>query len=363
MREAIRAFIVEVFPVESEKRMEVVNAIRHYRAVCRKVFGLLVAVEAAGSDFTEIDGAFRVMPNTDRSKTILENALGKSGKAHLYEMRDWVLKELAPTWRSIVFDCMRRDISSKWRARDPAHPEARRDYLTLNGARKLAEFNHSPLPILHSKSHNAAVNFDGHKVILEWDKRMGAIAFQVAKLEPARWWYWRNLAGNKWRFGTALLNERDGNLRLTIPYYRPIEDEITLNAGRRFTVKIGGCPDHYFTGTGLDISILSTLRWLERLSAQRSECRRRRASVSRGRSLNFEARLAGRLSAARENGSRTWNHTWAKKIVSACRIQKAGSLGLGSLPPDLHGHPWWWSQFKSILQYKCEAAGIEVLGG
>lgn len=363
MREAIRAFTVEVFPVDSGKRMEVVNAIRHYRAVCRKVFGVLVAVEAAGSDFSEIDGTFRVIPNTVRGKMILENALGKSGKAHLYETRDWVLRELAPTWRSFVFDCLRRDISSKWRARDPEYPEARRSYLTLNGARKIAEFNHSPLPILHSETHNAAVNFDGHKVILEWDKKMGAIPFQVAHLEPARWWYWRNLAGHKWRFGTALLNERDSNLKLTIPYYHPIEDAIPLDARRRFIVKVGGFADHYFTGTGLDISILSVLRWLDRLSAQQRDCRRRRTSVSRGRTLNFEARLAKRLSAARENGSRTWNHTWAKMIVSACRAQNAGSLELGTLPPDLHGHPWWWSQFRSILRYKCEAAGIDVLGG
>src|SRR5262245_28270370 len=133
---------------DDAQRLAVLNqvrqSIRQYRAVLRHCFSVLTCAQAAAAEISWQGGdagEIRVRPNNDAARQVLAAATGKDGAALGYQLREYVLQTLAPTWHSFVWDSLRRDMSTAWTAKDAEFPRAGRGWLILQGARGISRFN------------------------------------------------------------------------------------------------------------------------------------------------------------------------------------------------------------------------------
>src|SRR5512135_3066601 len=211
-----------VFQVMTDDALypKVRESVRLYRAAARQVYCACAMAEMAGAEIVYKNDIVAVNPHTDEARAILAKALGKDGAAHLYQCRDWVLKELAPTWHSFVWDSLRRHVSSAWRAPDTQFANAKRGYLTLQGARDIARFRHlgigMPASAARPKLHE-------HKLTVAWDHAIGPVEFTLPRLDGGRYVTWKCLRDHAdgWKLGTIYLSERDGKLSIIVSHERP----------------------------------------------------------------------------------------------------------------------------------------------
>lgn len=404
------------------QRRKVIDSIQLYRAVARKAFAALSMAEIAGAkiefaanepkDEPQTEAApaeptqyLRVTAN-DESRRIMEIAFGKAGKAFCYELRDFVLKELAPHWFSHVWDGLRRDIVTAWSSKDAEMTKATRGHLILGMRRNMAGFWFKGLPILRTDTVTSNVKYDGTKITLSWDHELGPVTFRPVmqsskqnrkpKLDPARRYILHQIASGAWKSCTPRLSERDGILSLFIPYYAPaLERTSELSKDRVMEITFSEQPEEYFQCRVHDgrrgyvddlrnrtLSVVAVLDWLARLKSQSDKLDAHRRSCGNPRRegeghCKAHELITGRLenvSRTRENGCRTWNHLWTKQLVKKAREWNCGKIVVFDLPSavdkrqdvpqhmaaGLLGRPWGWFEFKSMLQYKSKYEGIEL---
>ena len=164
------------------------------------------------------DGNLAVVPHSSEAHEIMQKALGQEGKALAYPCRKWVLQTLAPTWYSFVWDSLRRDVSDRWRAKDPEFTKASRGWLILQGKRLIALFRRRGIGMPRL---TARPKLEGRSLVLKWDREIGKVELKLKKVDSGRWFAWRNIQEGNWSLGTMYLNEREGKLRVTITYERP----------------------------------------------------------------------------------------------------------------------------------------------
>lgn len=366
-----RSIVINVLPENLNVRRKIIDSIRLYRAAARKAFAACAMAEMAGAEIIERDGDLKIIPHTDGAKTILKSAFGVDGKAHLYELRLW-LRELHPTWMSIVPESLHRDIvSPRWRAKDPEFPKATRGYLTLNGVRGMAQFNKTGIYF-----KNTIPRIAERTVTLRWDYDIGDVVLKIIDMDPSRWHVWKNIVDKTegWKLGGTYLKERDGKLILIIGYECP-DKEQSLDSGRVLCVEFTDNPELFITThtedkkfSGDAISVSGAMAWAKEIESIRGAYLQRLASYGSPRKRWGSKRLrAGvcarleRLTARRANGEKSHNHLWTRRIVENAIRCKTGRVVVVNTPErEMFGIFWGWYQFKQMLKYKIEEVGGKI---
>jgi len=357
-----RSTKIDIIP-PADKRQEIINSIRLYRAACRKAYSACSNAEMAGAEIICNDNDIKIKPNNESAKQILELAFGVTGKAHLYQVRIWI-RDLHPTWMSIVPESIHRDIvSPRWRAKDPEFPKATRGYLTLNGARAHASFMRVGI---YFKNTVPKIRADRRCISLKWDYDIGEVDFNIPKLDGSRYGIWKNLCEQKegWKPGGMFLSEKDGKLFLVLSFECPdpiadIDKEktltVTINKEEPENYITSSCENKRFTSD--KISVLDAVNWLDKLNIVREKYLKQLAAAGINKRRNKHHKIVAKKmetqSTKRTNGQKSFNHLWTRRIIQHAVRTKCGTIVLSGLPEkEMLGHPWGWYQFREMLKYK-----------
>ena len=384
-----RSVTLDVFATD-ERRQDVLNSIRKYRAVCRQVYATLLLAQTAGASVEEHETGPRLKPDGDGSKLALAAALGSAkiergkktkgegqeykvqiGSGLAYELREYVRKELWPTALSYVWDSIRRDVTTVWTSKDPEHTQAKRGWLALQGARGIAQFNWRGIGIPVATGRP---KLERDLLALKWDHEIGSLTFKLPRLDGGRYFVWKNLrdGSDGWELGTIYLNERDGKLKVTMTYTKPASVaqvdpkrvcRVKLVADKETLLRIVG-PDG--AATYDTIASADVLAWLVRRrqqkelrEAERSACGAPRRDWGRRKGWNCAQRIIAKLTLRREQGVKNHNHAWARRIVARATAWRCGRIEINKVPDDLAGYPWKWQQLVDFITYKSQERGIE----
>ncbi len=375
-----RSVSIDVWLPEAhkEKYKQIIESIRHYRGVARHTYGILFAAHAAGADF-KYDEKFSLRPNNERCKQLLALALdkmkegGELYKAPVYEVREYILKNLAPNWKPFVFDSLRQDVYSRWKAPDTEFPKAQRGYLSLQGARGVAKFQRIGIgfPQLTAKPR-----LEGHSIFLDWDREIGEIEFKFEKLDSHRFWVWRQITENPaWSAGTVFLKEIDGVLNIGISYDRPavISD---ADPGRVLKVTFSDQIDSLIRMSGPDgeasydsISVAAALGGIDELRKLREYYEKRKSSTGaknkpwgvRNAFVDV-AKTLNNVTVRRERQCKDWSHRWTKRIIDNAKRWRCKTVEIHDLPKEeMLKRPWGWHQFKLFAEYKTKEIGCNLV--
>jgi hypothetical protein len=370
-----RNIVINVLAPDKDTHRKVVDSIRLYQAACRKAYSVCATVEMAGAEINTVDKEgnpkISVKPLNDRSKQIIELAIGMSGKkGHFYELRPW-LQELHPSWMYLVPEAIQRNIVSKrWRAKDPEFPEAKRGYLTLNGAREFARFTRIGIYF-----KNTAQKIGERSITLKWDYDIGEVTFKIYDMDPSRWYIWKNVCSGAegWSNDTMYLQEKDGKLRIVAGYTCPDKEQV-LDQSKPLYVEFGTDPKLYITMRsdkiydGDVLSVIGALEWAKEIEAISSKFSLRKDSYG---SLNKKwggrrgwravIKKINRLTDRRTNGVMNHNHLWTRRIANAAVRYGAGRIIVLNMPEkSMFGIPWAWHNFRTMLEYKVGEIGGKV---
>lgn len=404
-----RSIVMEIWVKDDDEKKtgknRVIEAIQQYRAALRHCFGCVATVQAAGGSYNPETG--RISPDNAKAKQVLATVFGQEGKLFGYELRLYVLRDLCPTWMSYVWDGLRRDIQTAWRAGDPEFTKASRGWLILQGARGFNQFNRRGIPILpHS------ITMSGHTLTLKWDKVIGDVMFQLDRLDGGRYHVWKNLRDSTpgWTLGTCFLSEervkKIRRLKFVMTYACPANSTaLDPTQTVKVTVRPEGKPgEMLFKISGPngvteydEIDIAGVIGWLDQTRAEKTALEQRRAAYGNSKApwghrhgwLRTQDVIT-RLTNKREGGVKDHNHSWARRIATRAKSWLCGRIVMEGMPdtgitsqldkaakkamdngeevPDvvagLAGHPWNWSQFKAFLAYKFgEVGGREIVWG
>jgi hypothetical protein len=305
----------------------------------------------------------RVIPLKNSEQELLTATFGRNPQRSINK------NDLLSTGLSFVWDSIRREVQTKWNAPDVEYPKAKRGFLTLNGTRDIARFNHVGIgcPYLTAKPKVA-----NHQLLLKWDYEIGAVEFKIPKLDAMRYHVLKNLVNkiDGWKIGTLYLNERNGKLFIQLSYSRPdkkveLDESKVLNVD--FTddqeqfIKISDPAGQYTSKT---ISAIEAIGWLDELSAIRKRYEKRKAACgnprrpwgSRKQWNGLQKRLTNN-STRRANGIQTRNHLWTRRIVDCAILWNCAIVTINKIPDKLFDRDWKWYQFKVFLEYKINEIG------
>ncbi len=380
--EITRSVTVEVFLSEKfeEKYKAILNSIRHYRAVCRHTYALLFEAHAAGASFCEKDEKFMLKPDNERCKEILALAMNKKKddgslfKAPVYEVREYVMQTLAPNWKAFVFDGMRASVYSRWKAPDTEFPKAQRGFMSLQGARGVAQFQRIGISMARQ---TAKPLLEKHSIFLNWDREIGEIEFKFSKLDSGRYFIWKNITSNQeWKFGTVTLTEIDGKLKIGISYTRPA-NIAQLEPGNVMDVWFSNHSESYIRMTGPEgifsydsISTHGALGGIDELK-KKSEYYKERmgAAGSKRKPWGFRkafvdvSKTLNNVTVQRENQVKDWNHRWTRRIVENAKRWRCSKVVMHGVPKEkMSEHPEYSIGVEWIPEMACFGHLLWVLG-
>ena len=363
-----RSFKLDLIP-PSEQRFQIVASIRKYRTVCRQVYSAVAMAKMASADIQDNGDEIRITPQPNSEIELLTSTFGRNPQRTINK------NDLHPTALAFVWDSMRRDVASRWKSKDAEFPKATRGWLTLNGVRGFARFNRIGIgcPVL-----TARPEFREHSLFIKWDHEIGPVEFKIPRLDGGRYSIYQNIRDNTpgWKLGTLYLNERDGRVFATVSYSRPDKKD-KLDPTKNLTVTFSDNPEKFITVAGPgrydrdELSAVEAASWLDELNAVRRRYETRRAAVGNpnkpwGSRTSWRA-VQSRLSkntGRRENGVKTRNHLWTRRIVDRASAWSCGKIVVSNVPETLFERPWKWSQFVQFLEYKiAECGGICVVDG
>lgn len=382
METITRSTKFDVFLSDSTKYKEVINSIRLYRMLCRKAFSACALAEMAGATVTVKKDTPFLKPNHEASKTILKEVFQgtpQDYKMHLYELRNLILKEETPrnpetgksSWMSFVWDSLRGDVSTVWKAKDPSLPSLTKGWLLLQGARGIALFQKRGIGFPPQQKPEIAQ----HSLTLHWDHVMGPIEFKLGKLDGGRYHIWKGLRDNLpgWKLRTLYLSERDGKLFVTMAYESPsVKKNLDLNSILDITFTDN--KDTFITLKGPGklegdfISAEEAIGLLEQIKIRHDRWNNRKKAAGNPRRVWGSKKIwvavqdkIGRNSLHRENAIKDRNHLWTRRIVETAIRWNCGSIQINNTPDNFFGEPWKWSQFKTFLEYKIDEIGGKLV--
>lgn len=397
-----RSLVIPLNP-ESEEVLKITRAaIERQRAALRFMYSALATAEMTGASITETkDGDIRLKPNGPRGAMALTLAFspsrevtavkGKRGDGVLssitvgavpaYGLKDW-FGQYWPSARSFVFDSARLDICHAWKAKDPEIPKTTRGWLTMQGARRLAQFMRRGIGFPSGTS--PALRLGDHTVSAIWDAEIGPVNYTFGTLEPRQFAVVRKLLDpdSGYKVGTCYLNMDDKrDLRVIVTYNLPASFK-DLDPGRVCCVSLDTEPAKFEdwawvvhrenelpdpNGLMGFANLSSLLKQLEVRQAAIKERRRNCGNPKRpwGHKKGW---LANKNVGARATNQRTgvvtdFNHVWTRRFVDRAVSWRCGTLELrGNCYAEKIGpYPWNWFQFKTMLQYKCQEVGIKLI--
>lgn len=354
-----RSIKIDAIPPQ-ELRQQIINSIRQHRFACKQLYSVLTISELVSAKSEINDQGVKIIPDRDHQLlTYIKNP-----------ERAVIKNELLPTAMSFVWDSCKGAVETCWKSKDVEFPKATRGYLTLNGARDIAFFNRIGIacPRLTAKP-----KFEEHSLFLKWDHEIGEVEFKIPKLDGSRYHILRNLKENTdgWQLGTMYLNERDGKIFVTVSYSCP-DKTMEIDRSRVLSVSFTDDYEKFIKITGPEgvanydtISAVEAVAWLDELTAIRKKLELRKSATGNpkkpwGSAKQWKA-VQERLShntESRENGIRSRNHLWTRRIVTRAQSWNCGTIAIINLPEAMFGRQWQWYQFKTFLEYK-----ISELGG
>ncbi len=359
---------------QTEHRRQIISSIRRYRHTARTCFSILACAQAAGSSIIWKDDDIQIKPDNAKAKQLLELATGKEGKVLIYELRNYILRDLNPTWMSFVFDSVRRDIEVAWKAKDPEFTRASRGWLILQGSRGITQFNRRGIgfPVKTAKP-----KLDKHSLTLKWDHDLGPIEFKLGKLDGGRYYVWKSLRDgcDGFELGTLYLTEIDGKLAATLTYSKP-PDVQEVDVGRMATLEVfGNDPERLMVLQGPDgeetldrIDSQETHAWLSRmhmrkkvLEARRAACGSPRRPWGHRKGWLAAQDVLSNLTKLRTNGVTERNHRTTARMLDRLVKWRCGTVRIAPLPELIAGFQWNWSQFRQFVEYKLSEASITVV--
>jgi hypothetical protein len=366
-------------PRNQQDHFQVINAVRKYRACARQMFAIGMLSMSAGSKIEIHDDDIRVATEKGRSAEILQALFGKGGKGMLYSMRQWFLgperrtckfptevpvSESEAQWssaESFVWDSCRRDVVNRWNSKDPEFTKASRGWLTLQGARGMARFNNIGIgfPVLTAKP-----KMTNHTIRLKWDRAVGEIEFKIKRLDHGRWETWKSIVSGEYSAGTLFLNERKGELRITVAYQKPAASP-DLIIGK--TLQVEFLSDRICMSSRGDTDEVMTTHAVgalgrfemrkKAIEARREACGSVFQAWGHRNGWHKDQDVLSNLTRVRSAFLTDQNHAWSRRIADRVRQWRCGKVNV-VLPEDLSGRTWPWHQFKEFMTYK-----ISELGG
>lgn len=371
---------IEVFlqKEDKEKYLPIINSIKKYRIIGRQIATACAMAEIAGASIKEFtnkktgEKEISVKPDTNAAKKILVDTFDKDGKAHLYQLRNFVRKEEAPEFKSFVWDSIRADVSSKWLAKDPEFSNAKRGWLLLQTARTITWFHHIGIgfPLL-----TANPKIENHVITLFWDTNIGPVNFIIPPLDSSSYYIYKCIREKieGWKPGTIFLNERDRRLHILLTYSCPVKKE-NIDKHKKLFVEFTNQINAFITMYGERafkgniISAEEAIGWLLELK-KIQECydNRKKAAGNPNKPWGFKIayramkQRISNLTNRRKNGEKDRNHVWTRRIVDAAVRNECGTVIVKNIPSgELFGEPWGWYQFKNFLEYKMNEVGGKV---
>jgi len=366
---------------KKKTKRTIINSIKLYRSVARKIFTGAIMSKMAGAEIIFENEDLKISPKNDASSDILNLSYnGNFKKGPLYGIKPFI-KNLAPNWLSFVNDSVRRDIESALKRKDPEFPKASRDWLTLNGARGIGWFKRlgiaCPVATARPKLYN-------NKIRLKWDHEIGEIEFTVPKLDRGRYLIWKSIRDQEYKLGTIFLNEKDGKLRAIISYEMPSKKALKPDKNKVLMVEFSDNPENFIkmsidnrgkVHNNVDtINITEAINWARELKIQQDKFLSHRRSVgsprfpwgSRKISKGIKKRQ-NNITARTDNGKKYRNHLWSRRIAQRAEKFNAGSVILIDTPENtlfedsVNKTPWQMYQFKQFLKYKLDEIGVNLL--
>ena len=365
----IRSTNFDLFLADRDLHRKIVDSIRLYRAVCRQAFSVCAMAEISGATIEYDEKGIRVKSNSEAASRVLADTFGKEGKAHLYQLRDFVRTDLAPTWLSYVWDSLRADVSSRWRAKDPEITKATKGFLVLQGARALNRFMRIGIGMPHLTAHP---KIEKHEVTVKWDHIIGPVIFRFGKLDGGRYHILKGIRDNLpgWKLGTIYLNEHEGKLRLTMSYECP-DLEKSVDPVNVMEITFTDVPSQYITVKGPGnlegdyVSAEEAMGLLQQLNIKRERWEGRRTAVGNPRKAwgsktmwDATQKVISNVTEHRSNAVKTRNHLWTRRIIEDAKRWQCGTIVVNNMPERaMFGEPWNWSQFQQFLDYKIKEVG------
>lgn len=388
-------FNVLVSTEREEDKIPVTEWLKKYRGVARKMFGIITLADAASAKISDMGNTCKITPKGLKSKQILEILFDKEGfKKRFYALREFVRDELLETAHSYVWDSIREDVTSAYSAIDPyllkkTGKKMSRQWLILNGARRLARFHSLPLSV---PKLTGAAKLYPHCVEIVWDNVLGPIKFKIDRLDPVNWATWQKIVSGEWPHGTIKLNEwertvttdtrnpptqeqrkvRVHQLRLSIPYEKP-ESDSGLNPSRTMTAEI--TPDGFVLKFSEDtrdsIGFEHAFSGLNRYEARKNALEARRRACGSPvmpwgdrHGWGHEQVILDRVTFQREGFVKDVNHAWSRRIASRAESWNCGAVKVVFPKPSeevrVGRFPWAWFQFKQFVEYKVKELGGSI---
>jgi hypothetical protein len=400
-----RMLKVELWLKDKEQRDQVRQSLKLYRGALRHAFAVYTLAQAAGAELVSDEKkGVRLSASKDKTKAILELLFDKKGAYPAYEMRDYILKELLPGFRSFVWDGLRRTLMERWSAKDPRRGNVGRGWLVLQGAGEVGRFQRVGISF---PVKTARPKLSGHELELMWSEDVGRVKFNLGKLDGGRYKVWKHVRDGEWRLGSIILSEGKNGFYALVPYYKPVQD-VPLDPKRVLEVAYTGEPGRMFSArlrsgarTLVDeirhdeLSALGALDALDqingaqaRLKGRRRACgnKRRRGSGHHKGARSLDDKIAG-ITRKRENVTRQYNKLWASRIGKFAEQHRAGTVILFDMPCDhcpecgapakkgkkkcpeckvgyekasLFGESWPWAAFVADVRTKLEDIGAAL---
>jgi len=361
-----RSVCVDVF-VPDESRQRIIASIRQYRAVCRQMYSACAMAKMASAALQFNDDDFRVVPLAGSEQELLTATFGRNPQRTLTK------NDLLPTALSFVWDSARRDVQSRWTAKDPEFTKATRGWLTLNGARCFARFNRIGIGCPAATARPVIAN---HSVSIKWDHEIGDVQFKLGRLDSNRFYIYKQISEHAagWKLGTVYINERDGRIVLQISFERP-DKCANVSDSRQLCVSFSDDPEKFMLLSGPDgaassdtISATEAIAWIDELKRIRDKFELRRAAAGNprrpwGSSTQWRG-IQNRLSnntERRMNGVSCRNHLWTRRIACRAESWRCGIIAVKNVPEALFNRPWNWSQFRAFLEYKITEIGGRIV--
>jgi len=380
-----RTVVFEVSVANNNIKKQVMASIDKYRAVARKMYSSVAMAATAGATIEVKNGDVRVKPYTQNSKDILSKAYNVSGKAQFYELRNFVLKDHANTWQSVIWDSCRLAVAGTWNHADPEFSKGEkkvgRGWLSLQGARAFGFFNRCGIGLPNTKS----IQFGSKSMTMKWDKEIDDVTFFVdSKLPGNTFWKFKNIRDGVWERGTCYIGWKYKNigggkkvktLYITMTYKLP-ENYFNEESGEGvMIVEFTDDPENGIVMYSDDkfhysdkISVYEAIAWNKQLNVVKDYYKKQRASVG-GRdkqwglnqSLMVISNKSENLTKRRINGKKHRNHIWANRIVARVRQWGMGVVVLKDFPDGLLiDQEWSMFELKEILKYKLREIGCEL---
>lgn len=368
--------------VPDDQYRQVLASIARYRAGCRNLFSLYGLAQIAGSHIEEHDEGVRLQPSRDGSRVALQAALQPDtvtrgektkgagvayavnvGAATGYEMREHWFTDLYPASLSFVWDSARRQVMSRWAAKDPEFTRASRGWLIAQGSRGLGYFRGVGIELPQA---TAKPKLTKSSMAVKWDSDIGTVVFAFGSMDPGRWFQWTQIRDGVWPAGTVTINERDGKIRVTLTHERP-ETTADLDQARVMVVKLSEKQDAMVMsgpdGVFETVPLADILGVLTRLRIQRELWEERRKSAgsvtrswgNRRAWRDVQTHLDG-VTLRRSRMMSDTCHALSRRIASLAQIWRCGKVKLSWLN-EIQGQPFARDELIRDAQYKLSQIG------